>query len=103
MKRMRWIASTRVVIACLLWGMLTTWAFAVGPYFVDSSTEFRVTTSSAEQSWPSISGDYVVWRDGRNGNLDIYGYHLPSRTEIRITTDTSNQYAPQISGNLVVW
>ncbi len=35
-------------------------------------TETAITTNPAQQFHPDVSGDYVVWEDWRNGNLDIY-------------------------------
>jgi len=62
---------------------------------------------------PAISGDRIVWRDGRDGNWDIYMCDLgieegegSCRAEygkIRITTIPSSQEHPAISGDIIVW
>jgi len=52
---------------------------------------------------PDISGDYIVWKDGRNGNFDIFAYNITAGTELQIATNPSNQYEPLISGDLIVW
>jgi len=35
--------------------------------------EFPICTNPGDQWDPAISENIVVWTDGRNGNLDIYG------------------------------
>ena len=39
-----------------------------------SYTGEQITDNPASQEKPSISGDYIVWQDNRNGNWDIYFY-----------------------------
>jgi PGF-pre-PGF domain-containing protein len=66
-----------------------------------------VSTSTATQSWPSLSGSRIAWEDYRlgGGNPDIYMLDLdnPSGGEKRITSDAGYQVAPTISGNLIAW
>jgi beta propeller repeat protein len=38
--------------------------------------EFRITTDSAEQGFPSISDDYVVWADFRHARPSVYAYDI---------------------------
>jgi len=52
---------------------------------------------------PDISGDWIVWVDGRNGNSDIYGYNLATGEEKPICTNSTSQWQPRIWGNLIVW
>ena len=54
-------------------------------------------------SHPDISGDWIVWADGRNGNSDIYAYNLATGEERPLCTNSANQLSPFISGNLIVW
>ena len=67
--------------------------------------EGPVSTSTAIQSWPSLSGSLITWEDGRYGNPDIYMTNLddPSGEEKRITSDTKDQVSAAISGNLIIW
>ena len=58
-------------------------------------------TNGAEH--PDISGDWIVYKDRRNDNSDIYAYQISSGKEFRITTDPAAQEQPFISGNLIVW
>ncbi|MFP6621213.1 MAG: dockerin type I domain-containing protein [Pirellulaceae bacterium] len=50
-----------------------------------------------------ISGDWIVYSDGRNGNSDIFAYQVSSGTEIQVTTNDKEQMSPLISGNLIAW
>lgn len=47
-------------------------------YNVSTGQEVRVTSSAARQWFPTISGQYLVWEDLRNGNADLYGLELSS-------------------------
>jgi TolB protein len=68
-----------------------------------STTTVQITTNSADQSSPSISGDRIVWKDKRNRNWDVYMYDLSTSKEKRITTNSANQLYPVISGDRIVW
>lgn len=65
----------------------------------------QITTNSASQRSPDISGDRVVWQDGRNGNSDIYMYNLSTGIESPISIDPlrQEQFHPRISGNRIIW
>jgi len=72
-------------------------------YDILTDTEFPICTNPSGQGAPAISGDIVVWADGRNGNSDVYGYNLTTGEEFAICTDPGDQVYPAISGNTVVW
>ncbi|ABN57143.1 MULTISPECIES: Ig-like domain-containing protein [Methanoculleus] len=63
----------------------------------------RITSDDASQEKPSISGDYIVWQDDRNGNWDIYLYQRSTGEETQLTTDTGDQWLPIVRGNYVAW
>jgi beta propeller repeat protein len=83
--------------------------------------ETRITNNPSEQRSPAISGNQIVWADGRNGNhLQIYRYDLNTHTESRVSTVPLNsqqmnpppdpplssvllQNRAAISGSSVVW
>ena len=70
---------------------------------IEGSNEFLITTDPGSQHDPAIYGNYVVWRDKRNGNWDIYGYNLATGQEFPITTDPYWQSNPAIYKDMVVW
>jgi beta propeller repeat protein len=75
------------IIFCLLF------VFAVGATAwatVTVSEAFPICIAAGDQFDPAISGDTVVWYDGRNGNADIYGYDLSAHSEFPICTLASN-------------
>lgn len=68
--------------------------------------EIRITTNPADQLFPIVSGDKIVWEDYRNGGsdeADIYLYDLSANTEKRITSAKGREIYPFISGNRIVY
>jgi hypothetical protein len=59
------------------------------------ASEFVITTTTEETQWwrPQVSGDWVVWEDGRNypygmeGESDIYAYNMSDSTERKVSSD----------------
>ena len=79
---------------------------------LSSLREFPICTNSSLQGFPAISGDTVVWTDGRNGNwtccgqstnLSIHGYNLSSHEEFPIYTNQGLDSRSLISGNTVIF
>lgn len=69
-------------------------------------TEIQLTNDSYPQNRSDIDGDYVVWRDGRNGTCgawDIYGYKISTGEEFEVTTEEKKQENPRISDGVVVY
>ena len=44
-------------------------------YNLDNNTEMRVTTNSADQRYPAIYGEKIVWQDDRNDNCPVTVIH----------------------------
>jgi len=65
--------------------------------------EQQLTPNTADQLDPAISGNYVVWTDGRNLDTDVYGYDLQTNQEFQITSDAGDQMLPAISGEWVAY
>jgi beta propeller repeat protein len=66
-------------------------------------TKISVGIPSAHHLEPSISGNYIVWRDDRTGNKQIYLYNIATGIEQQITQGTEFHYEPAVAGNVVVW
>ncbi len=58
---------------------------------------FPVCIQMGGQAGPDIAGSLVVWTDGRNGNLDIYGRDLRRARDIPICTDDAQQDNPSVT------
>jgi len=72
----------------------------------------RITPRFGHYSQPAISGDTVVWFDGRRvgrqgqiPGIDIYGRSLRTGREFRVTSSPTANYAGSlmVSGQTVVW
>jgi beta propeller repeat protein len=85
--------------------------------WADPGSARGLTSDSAEQGQPDVSGDLVVWSDYRNdpdaqyaivadpmlNDADVYGYDLASELEIEVVVHPSKQLAPAIDGTNMVW
>ncbi|MEE4115034.1 MAG: choice-of-anchor D domain-containing protein [Marinilabiliaceae bacterium] len=70
---------------------------------VPAFTELPLVTGAGIQRLPDIDGEIVVWQDDRNGNKDIYEYHLDVGKEIALVTNPEFQSEPAVSGERIVW
>ncbi len=80
----------------------------------------RLTADDAEQAWPHVSAQRVVWTDLRNdpdkrmlgtaedpfatsnNNADVYAMDLGGEVE-QLTDDPAKQARPAVNGQLVAW
>ncbi len=92
--------------------------FDVYAYNLSTGQETRLTsTTSAEDSDLSTSGNLVVWTDQRHAdpaitihagnepdyNNEIYAFDLSNGEEIRVTTNPGNDHYPVVDGNRIAW
>ncbi|RMG89173.1 MAG: hypothetical protein D6708_10330, partial [Candidatus Dadabacteria bacterium] len=55
------------------------------------------------QFHPDIFGDWVVWEDNRNLQVDLYGYDLLRGGEVRLTDTAFDEVAPRLNGPWAVY
>lgn len=73
---------------------------------IENVRQISLNPTYSIASGPAISGDRIVWVDGRNWDTsaeDIYLYDLLTNMERRITSDPSIQLNPVVSGDMIVW
>src|SRR3972149_684756 len=69
-------------------------------------TEYRITTSPADQVNPDIDGNIVAWEDFRNGNVDIYAANISDLNNpiiFPVSTNDLEELSPQVSGRRVFY
>ena len=99
-KKMKKIRISIIVLTLLTLSMLSYISTEVLGQTQDNT---QITTNQADQKFPAIYGDRIVWMDRRNGNWDIYMYDLSTGTETQITTNPSSHEYPKIHGDRIVW
>ncbi|MGB2865333.1 MAG: right-handed parallel beta-helix repeat-containing protein, partial [Sedimentisphaerales bacterium] len=73
---------------------------------IDDIKAFTICSDSARQYDPAISGNVVVWTDGRNDGGDIYGADISDTENIRelaIIKSPGSQLQPDVDGCLIVY
>lgn len=65
--------------------------------------EIPICTDSADQEFPYIYKEKILWQDMRNGNWDIYMYDLTTGEETPICTDPNAQELPVMYGDKIIW
>jgi TolB protein len=82
--------------------------FLVYPSILQAAepNSFPVCKWTGEQSYPAVSGNYVVWQDKRGGTFDIYRNNPADTNDVNgilICQEANDQKFPAISGGTVVW
>ncbi len=73
-------------------------------YDLGTGQEYQLTTNTAAQLAPDISGTRVVWTDVRQGDYTIYMRDLAANVERQIAPCSSDGFnAPAIDGDYIVW
>lgn len=88
----------------LLFFFLFSVLFVSGAPLTGTLTPLTIENSSVFPNEPAVSGDFIVWRDDRTGDNNIYLYDI-STGEERQLTDTSMYWEekPVISDRFVAW
>ncbi|PKL70513.1 MAG: hypothetical protein CVV30_03940 [Methanomicrobiales archaeon HGW-Methanomicrobiales-1] len=90
-----------IIVLILIFSLLTGTAQA------GTETLITTNTSASSETFPAISGNWIVWTDSRNedtfGSRDIYAYNVVTGDERRVTPPGSIADHPSISGNTIVW
>lgn len=77
------------------------WNIYLYNYKTDKTVQ--VTRDLRIQQNPRISGDYVVWKDNRNGKWDIFMYNIKKDMTTAVTFDDYDDVEPAVSGSKIVW
>jgi beta propeller repeat protein len=75
-------------------------------YDLTTRREFPICRAKGSQGPADISGDIIVWADGRQRGTsgeDIYGYDLRTRRTFAVCAAPGDQTHPAVSGQRVVW
>ncbi|MBI3034842.1 hypothetical protein HYY71_00830, partial [Candidatus Woesearchaeota archaeon] len=82
--------------------LVKTYTVAQAPPALNVPDNIRITTSAELRSAPFIYGNYIVWRDFRDGNYEIYMYDLSTNQERRLITGTIIQSVASIYENNIL-
>ncbi len=63
----------------------------------------RLHDDDAQQEWPVVYEDRVVWSDNRSGSWDIFLLDLTTGQERQITTDSGDDQFPDLWGDFIVY
>jgi beta propeller repeat protein len=66
-------------------------------------SETRLTTNTADQNDPAISGDIIVYTDYRGADADIWYYDLGTGSESSVTTAPGSQVLTDVSGGTIAY
>ena len=70
---------------------------------IATGARWDTTSNQANQRYPDINNNYIVYQDSRNGNWEIYLYNTDSGIESRVTNNTATQQYPKVSGGRIVY
>jgi beta propeller repeat protein len=73
-------------------------------YYADllAATQQRMTTNLFGKFNPAIRGNWIVWQDSRNIEVDLYGWNFLRQREVRITATPEDETQPFIDGPWVI-
>ncbi len=100
------------MVGAFFLGALVALLPVAGSHGQNTPPQSRITPRFGHYFQPAISGDTVVWFDGRRSSrqgsipgIDIYGRSLRTGREFRVTSSPTADYAGSVmvSGQAVVW
>jgi beta propeller repeat protein len=65
--------------------------------------ETRITTDSADQYNPAISGNIIAYTDARGLDLDIWYHDLATHTDTHVPTGPGDQLFPDVSDGIIAY
>jgi len=86
---MKWVALGMVAVLLLVYVGIPMYEDWKGrgedtTSIVSITDPVVICNAQRSQSNPKIHGDFVVWKDYRNGNEDVYGYNITTQREYSI-------------------
>ncbi len=69
----------------------------------EGTSSVRLTHDPGGQFHPDISGDWVVWEDNRNLQVDLYGYDLLRGIEVRLTNTPFDEVSPRLRNEWLLY
>ena len=69
----------------------------------EGAASVRLTHDPGGQFHPDVFGEWVVWEDNRNLQVDLYGYDLLRGAVVRLTDTPFDEANPRLNGPWVVY
>jgi hypothetical protein len=79
------------------------WNGGLYGYNLTSNEYMTITVEAHTRLDRELSGDWLVWRDDRHGEWDIYAMNIRTGQEYRVTEETDLYYNPEIDDSLIMW
>ena len=70
---------------------------------ISTGETLQLTNNSAEQSYPDVFGNRIIWVDKRSGNFDIYMFDLTTLATTRVSSLPGSETNPRIEGNRITY
>lgn len=70
---------------------------------LETGETLRLTDDLFGQFFPVIHGNWIAWQDNRDGQVEIYGYHLLERQQRRLTSGPGDKTRPFLNGGWLVY
>ncbi|MFG0331703.1 MAG: hypothetical protein ACF8PN_17595 [Phycisphaerales bacterium] len=87
----------------LIPGAVVSMLLGPGSALARAGPLFYPVPTIGEAHVPDVSGEWIVWREDRSGQIDIFAYHISDKITLNLSNDEAFEWSPRISGDLVVW